>query len=82
MTGSFSIVINDCDLNDYDTLQKELAEKRKIQINLEIQTATNNFSISYIEQKIAEIRDRNALAPIDIISSSDNDKVRFDLLLN
>jgi hypothetical protein len=54
----------------YDYLQKELLEKRNIQVNLEIQTSANDFSISYIEQRIAQIQGRNTPVSIDVVSSS------------
>lgn len=65
------------DKDAYDCLNRELAEKRNLQISLEIQTAANDFSISYIEQRIAQIKERNKQVSIDVVSSPDKVEVHL-----
>jgi hypothetical protein len=55
----------------YDCLNRELAERRIVQTSLDIQTAANDFSISYIEKKIAQILERDTPVLIDVVTSSD-----------
>jgi hypothetical protein len=65
------------DKDAHDYLHRQLAEKREVQISLEIQTAANDFSISYIEQRIAQIQERNTPVSIDVVSSPDKVEVHL-----